>query len=200
MFIKMEPSSDTRARWQARVFLRQSFEYDGKNGRGHERRFPGWVQVPTIELDFATTHSPEDLELLIARAQLATLAPGNVPPQTFLHGSLAVLGRQYSHAPFSPNTVCIDISGPTLSSLSFYDLPGIIGQSEDQSSHFLVKFVKDLVTEFIKEPESLILVTCSLGNDIHNSTAAGIARELNSTDRCVGKYNGAEFKVRLPLT
>lgn len=87
---------------------------------------------------------------------------------------------------FSPNVVCISVSQPGLPALSFYDLPGIIGQAESIESQFLVKFVRDLVSEYIEDAESLVLVTCSLANDIANSSAGGIAREKNMTDRCIG--------------
>jgi len=96
----------------------------------------------------------------------------------------------YHQTEFSPNVVCIHVTGPELPALSFYDLPGIIGQAESADNDYLVKFVKDLVTDYIKDPESLILVTCSLENDIHNSTASGIARELKATDRCIGTLHG----------
>jgi hypothetical protein len=110
----------------------------------------------------------------------------NAHSQTFRQGPLDVLANQQGMAQFSPNCVCIYVSAPHLPSLSFYDLPGIIGQSEDPSTQYLVKFVRDLVTDYVRDSEALILVTCALDNDIHNSTAAGIAREWNATGRCVG--------------
>jgi hypothetical protein len=73
--------------------------------------------------------------------------------------------------------------------LSFYDLPGIIGQAESEEEQFLVKFVRDLVVDYVRDAESLILVTCSLENDIANSTAGGIARAEQATDRCIGTFN-----------
>ncbi|EAT79567.2 hypothetical protein SNOG_13240 [Parastagonospora nodorum SN15] len=63
------------------------------------------------------------------------------------------------------------------------ELERVIGQSEMPDD---VTFVKNLVSEYVKDPEALILVTCSMENDIANSTAGGIARALKATDRCVG--------------
>jgi hypothetical protein len=122
------------------------------------------------------------LEDTIRRAQSAIISPWS-EPKDFLDRTKDHLipALRYS---FSPNVVCISISQPDLPALSFYDLPGIVGQSEDLAE---VKFVKDLVTEYINYPEALILVTCAMDNDIANSTAAGIARSLKATDRCIGK-------------
>jgi hypothetical protein len=151
-------------------------------------RFQGWTECTEEphETTFASTESPEDLEELIFRAQLATLNAVD-SPQVFLHGSIASLKESYQYAHFSPNVVCIRISQPGLPSLSFYDLPGIIGQVEDIKDQYLVKFIKDLVTEYIVDPKSLILVTHSLSDDLHNSPAGGLARDLDVTQRCVGK-------------
>jgi hypothetical protein len=59
----------------------------------------------------------------------------------------------------------------------------MIGQSDDPQD---IKFVKDLVTNYVNDPDALVLVTCSLENDIANSTAGGLARRLKATDRCIG--------------
>jgi hypothetical protein len=188
LFIKLETSEDPRARWGATVNLRRDFAYDGKTGRGHDRRFPGWVQIPQPStVFFAKTDDPNDLEEIIRRAQLAIISP-LIDCKEFLRPTLGHLGDHH-RCEFSPNIACISITHPDLPALSFYDLPGIIGQAESEESQFLVKFVRDLVMDYVKDPEALILVTYSLENDIANSTAGGIARELNATDRCIGMYS-----------
>jgi hypothetical protein len=133
-------------------------------------------------VEFMSTDDPDKLELIIARAQNANVSP-LVDHKEFTKESVLHL-KDAHQCRFSPNVVCISISQPGLAALSFYDLPGIIGQSETPSE---VKFVRDLVIEYIKDPEALILVTCSMENDIANSIAGGIARDLKATDRCVGK-------------
>jgi hypothetical protein len=190
LFIKLEPAKDPRSGWEAHVSLRTSFMLDGKTGKigkARERRFPGWRQVPTLEDDFATTTSPDELEELIARAQLAILSQ-DVDQTLFLREPLENLKYAYPRADFSPNVVCIYITQPGLPPLSFYDLPGIIGQSEDASKQHLVPFVKDLVAEYVANPQTLVLVTCSLATDVANSTAAGIARGKNASERCIGRW------------
>ncbi|KAG9187167.1 hypothetical protein G6011_05038 [Alternaria panax] len=185
LFIKLEPSENIRAGWGATVSLRRGFGYDGKKGKGHERRFPGWIQLPQPGLvHFASTEDPQQLEEIIARAQKAIINP-MMDYQEFLRAPFGALG-QYHSCEFSPNIVVIAITHPDLPALSFYDLPGIIGQAESEESEFLVEFVRDLVMDYVRDPEALVLVTCSLENDIANSTAGGIARKLNATDRCIG--------------
>ncbi|KAH5350366.1 hypothetical protein HBI48_164710 [Parastagonospora nodorum] len=179
LFIKLESPADPAATWNASVTLRRTFIYDGKRGR--DRRFPGWIQLqePTI-VEFMTCNSPDELERIIAGAQRAVTSLHDY--EDFTKANIEHLNGAFSCG-FSPNVVCISISHPGLPALSFYDLPGVIGQSEMPDD---VTFVKNLVSEYVKDPEALILVTCSMENDIANSTAGGIARALKATDRCVG--------------
>ena len=188
LFIKLEPSENSRANWSASVSLRRDYGYYGNKSGGSEHRFPGWVELrqPNV-VHFADTENPHELEEIIARAQLAIINP-MMDFTDFLRSTVAAL-QEKPHCDFSPNIVCISISHPTLPSLSFYDLPGIINQAETQDKEFLVDFVRNLVTDYVKDEESLILVTCSLDTDIANSSAGGIARRLNATDRCIGKHS-----------
>jgi hypothetical protein len=175
------------------VTLHRSFIWDGKNGRGPERRFPGWGQAAEPQtVDFMSTDDPEELEQIISRAQQAAVTPlANY--QDFTKPSIPHLEGSHT-CRFSPNIVCISITCPGLPALSFYDLPGIIGQSEEPQD---VKFVRDLVIEYVKDPEALLLVTCSMENDIANSTAGGIARQLKATNRCIGKLSSLQLFLLL---
>jgi hypothetical protein len=152
--------------------------------RGMDTEFPGWVPtaVPVKTL-FAQTDKPERLEYFIRCAQRATLSPLE-DPESFLDPSFD--DRDIHKTLFSPNIVCITVSKPGLPPLSFFDLPGMIGQAETEEEEYTVPLVKALVTKYIQDPEALVLVTCALENDIANSIAAGLARELKVTDRCMG--------------
>jgi hypothetical protein len=174
------------------VTLRRSFHWDGRVGRGgSERRFVGWQQSQEPQtVEFMATDDPEQLEQIIGRAQQATVSP-MTDYKEFTKDSIQHLEGIHKCS-FSPNIVCIYISCPGLPALSFYDLPGIIGQAEDPRD---VKFVRDLVVDYVKDPEALLLVTCSMENDIANSTAGGIARQLKATDRCIGKLSCILFHV-----
>lgn len=164
LFIQLE-KADEGKQWHARVSLRNVYAYDGKK----RAKFPHWtpVSVPS-EHELGSTNSVVGLEAMIADAQVEALTPfPNREP-----------------CEFSPNIVCIYVSHSSLEPLSFYDLPGIIGQTQDASKQYLVKFVKDLVREYIMD--ALVLLVCSLENDIATSTAAEIARDMRVTSRCVG--------------
>jgi len=186
LFIKLEPSDNTRASWSASVSLRRTFNYDINKVRGSEYRYPGWLEMdrPNV-VHFADTENPHELEEIIARAQLAIINP--MTPYTEFLGSTVTALRKKLHCDFSPNIVCIEISHPDVPSLSFYDLPGIINQAETVDKEYLVESVRNIVMDYVSDEESLILVTCSLDTDIANSTAGGIARKLGATDRCIGK-------------
>lgn len=149
-----------------------------------DTEFSGWVPaaVPT-KTPFAQTDDPDRLCDLIRCAQRATLSP--------LQNPEAFLDPTFDDGPihktlFSPNVVCISVSKPGLPPLSFYDLPNMIGQAETVDEDFTVPLVKNLVTKYIMDPEALVLVTCALENDVANSIAAGLARDLKVTDRCMG--------------
>jgi hypothetical protein len=174
------------------VSLRYHYQYDGKVGRTTERRFPGWflAQEPRT-VEFMNTTDPSKLEDIIGRAQQAVVSPMRDYTE-FTATSITHLAKDH-RCNFSPNIVCISIFHADLPALSFYDLPGIIGQADESSD---VKFVKSLVTDYIKDPEALVLVTCSMENDIANSMAGGIARELKAIDRCIGKSHARSFGLR----
>lgn len=72
----------------------------------------------------ATLHNADDVEKMLRRAQRAILRP-DLDPTLFLDDSdLHVFGVPMT---FSRNCVCIQVSGPNVSDLYFYDLPGEYG-------------------------------------------------------------------------
>ncbi|KAH7119777.1 interferon-induced GTP-binding protein Mx [Dendryphion nanum] len=180
------PADDPNSQWSARVSLRIASDYIPNVGRGQYRGRHGWERraVPDI-IQFAATKDPEELENIIAHAQLAILNPTQ-NPSDFIPGPSRDLIKKKRLVAFSPNLVGIEISQPNIPALTFIDLPGVIAQTEDDSSQFLVKYVREMVSTYIKDPDTLILVTCSLATDIANSTAANIAREHKATERCIG--------------
>ncbi|KAL5114518.1 hypothetical protein ACEQ8H_007608 [Pleosporales sp. CAS-2024a] len=131
LFIKLESPMDPNARWNAHITLRRSFN--------------------TVE--FLSSKNPDHLEDIILRAQRAVTSPG-VDYIEFTKPNIDHL-RDRDACNFSPNVVCISISHPGLPALSFYDLPGIIGQSEVPED---VTFVRNLVVEYVKDPEALVLL------------------------------------------
>lgn len=61
------------------------------------------------------------VENRVLRAQLAILNPSK-PPESFLEGD-AIL-RAPTEVSFSPDVVCLEITGPEYTDISFIDLPG----------------------------------------------------------------------------
>lgn len=162
---------------------------------GMDTEFPGWVPaaMPGSRTAFAQVDDPEALEDRIRQAQRATLSPLE-DPRSFLDPSFD--DRDIHKTLFSPNVVCITVSKPGLPPLSFYDLPGIIGQAEIEEEAYTVHLIKALVTKYMLHKEALVLLTCTLENDVHNSNTAGLARELGVTDRCLGTYSIRLFHTR----
>ncbi|KAF2010689.1 P-loop containing nucleoside triphosphate hydrolase protein [Aaosphaeria arxii CBS 175.79] len=190
LFITMNPGNhktnpDNQHTWTAQVKLRINCEFiPGRTPRGQPIRRYTWKPLPAPrEEDFAFTNDYKELEEIIARAQLALLNP-STDTRKFITSAHQL--RESRETEFCPNLVCIEITAPGLPALSFYDLPGVIGQTEDSSHEFLVKLVHDLVTDYVKDPESLILVTCSLANDMANSSMTQIANRNNAIHRCIG--------------
>ena len=87
---------------------------------------------------------------------------------------------------FSPNVVRLDISGPGLPNLSFYDLPGVINQSEVAEEEYLVNLVKNLVKEYIKADNCINLLAIPMTDDPANSSASRLIREVKAEARTVG--------------
>jgi hypothetical protein len=86
-------------------------------------------------------------------------------------------------AEFSPNIVQIKISAPGYPNLSFYDLPGLVGQTKQ--SH-VVKLIGQLVHSYIKNKNSMVLLVLPLAQKIEKSWALGVARQEKAAERALG--------------
>lgn len=202
--------SKAEASWSAQVTLRHEFNYELF---APASTFPGWIPNQNVqETDFAKCSSPNELEDAIHRAQLALVHP-LADATVFAQGRNTALDEDEGHnVNFSPNVVCIYVSHPSLPNLSFYDLPGTYGLqhvdaglttvgliSQSDNPHD-VPLVKKLVQDYVKDPDALVLVACSLSADIATSMASGLARnEWGAGGRCVGKYS-KQFPSKLILT
>lgn len=153
---------------------------DGKLADFHPWQETGEDKPQIVE--FATVDNPEDLEEILKRAQLATLNPGT-DPRAFLEGTFKPTTMEVE---FSPNKICIEVSGPSLPSLTFIDLPGVISQTADGKQSNLPKLVKNLVRKHIMPKDVIILLACSMEGDISNSNASQIVRKMGAEERCIG--------------
>lgn len=191
MQITLTENKEPNARWRCEVSLRQEFWYDGNRasypaGQKPPHFYP-WDENETPETThFKTVYNKRELQHVIYQAQLATLNPGS-DPMTFVPMQAAAgIGGGHYEVEFSPNLVCLDISAPNLPNLSFYDLPGVIAQLEHGQDLSLIKLVKQLVKRYISKDNALVLLACSMENDIHNSSSAGLLRKYGAIDRCLG--------------
>lgn len=188
LFIELQPSADPRDVWHARISLMRQYDVDVHPRKDStDIEFEGWVPaVAQRPVPFTETDDPAQLEYLIRCAQRATLSPLE-NPQSFLDPSFD--DRGIHKTLFSPNVICISVSKPGLPPLSFYDLPGVISFAENEDEQFTVRLVSRLVTKYIRDPEALVLLTCPLETDVHNSVAAGLATKQNVKNRCLGELN-----------
>lgn len=185
LFIELQPTPDSRGNWHAEISLFRQYDLDLDPSRhGFVVEFQGWTPASVPERSFfAETDDPAQLEHIIRCAQRATLSPLE-NPASFLDPSFD--DSDIHKTLFSPNIVCITVSKPNVPPLSFFDLPGMIGQAETDDEAFTVPLIENLVTKYIMDPEALVLVTCALESDVANSIAAGLAKRKGVTDRCMG--------------
>ncbi|KAG9043508.1 hypothetical protein FS837_009468 [Tulasnella sp. UAMH 9824] len=116
----------------------------------------------------ATLHNADDVEKMLRRAQRAILRP-DLDPTLFLDDSdLHVFGVPMT---FSRNCVCIQVSGPNVSDLYFYDLPGIIANVGDGGNVADIKLVEDLAKSYIKRPNCIVLLVITCETDFENQGA-----------------------------
>lgn len=139
--------------------------------------------LPSPEITrFGTVRNKNDLEDIIRAAQVATLNP-TVDPKTYMGFKVAAGPIAIE---FSPNLICLEISGPGLPNLTFYDLPGVIAQTQDVANRHPVKLVKNLVRQYVQEENTLILLATPMDTEIENATAASIVSKAGAVNRCVG--------------
>ena len=96
--------------WSCRVFLRRSFTSGGANSSELSKELFG-NEITDIDL----------VEDRVQRAQLAILNPKS-PAESFLDADVDL--RTPAELSFSPNIVCLEITGPDFSDISLVDLPG----------------------------------------------------------------------------
>ncbi|KAJ5063456.1 interferon-induced GTP-binding protein Mx [Bipolaris maydis] len=164
---ELEPSEDPHASWSASVSLRRNFSYEN---RPAEVKDVG-VGASCRSLTRTVRNYGQPGRAGAYHLRRATRNhQSSVDYQEFLNSSLH-LGENHSQ--------------PGLSALSFYDLPGIIGQAETEDKKFLVKFVRDLVKNTFAIVK-LLSSYAALLRPILPLSAGGIARDLGATDRCIG--------------
>ncbi|KAJ5650625.1 uncharacterized protein N7484_004348 [Penicillium longicatenatum] len=135
------------------------------------------------EEEFVTLTDRSNVQEAIWRAQLAILNP-NSDSQEYVPGRDTPNTMEVK---FSPNIVRLDISAPDFPNLSFYDLPGVINQADNDSEKYLVNLVQKLVRQYISQENCIVLLTLSMTDDGANSSAAGLIGNVKGAkDRTLG--------------
>ena len=192
--IKTSPA-DT---WSCKISLQQYYRYTNPGPRGVDSKhvtrnnpFPPWQEQELEVKDFLTIIDKSGLEDGIKWAQIALLNH-DVDHTLFIPG-VGSRGRgsfqrerESAEAKFSPNVIAVEISGPDLPALSFYDLPGIFQIAAHPEDQYLAKVIENLAIKYIDRPNALIIWTLAMKTDPSNSYTGKVIQNRNATSRCVG--------------
>jgi len=187
--IKVSPS-DT---WSCTVSLHQKYKYQSPS-RPIEQKdvtsrnpFPGWVEGDLVEKKFKEISDKSEFEEVMRWAQIALLNPTE-HYKYFIPGS----GTRHEKKDttedvgFSPNIISVEISGPGLPVLSFFDLPGIILNSPKPETEYLVKVFENLAIKYIKRKNAIIVYCLTMSVDPVLSRTGKIIRDHKAEDRTIG--------------
>ena len=186
--------------WSCEVFLVKKYIYEGalgssrtpgksaikSEGATRHRPLGPWTPQDVEDFHFATITAKSEVEGVLHLAQLATLNPSS-PYEKFLPTNLTnQTTNHHQQVKFSPNVIRLDISGPSLPNLSFYDLPGVINVSDVEGEEYLISLVTNLVKEYVKAEDSINLLAIPMTDDPANSSALRLIRDLKAESRTVG--------------
>ena len=192
----VEQSGD-HSRWICKITLITKYHHDNDlMERATKGRPLGpWVlQARADKFHFATLTSKAQVEEALFRAQRAILDIGN-DHENYKMG--LPLPKPKLEVKFSPNVIQLDISGPDLPNLSFYDLPGVINVSEFAHEEYLVDLVKNLVKEYISTQDCINILAIPMTDDPANSSASKLIRDIKGArERTLGGNGPAMLLLR----
>ena len=195
--INLTESPSETDQWNCEVYLHKKYIYQGSLGTGrgagkHNAKPEGatrnrplgpWIEQDSEDLPFASITDKDKIVDVIERAQLATLNPGS-SYEKYKPGNPILKGNH--QVKFSPNVVRLDISGPGLPNLSFYDLPGVINVTDITEETYLVDLVRNLVKEYIRAENCINLLALTMTHDAANSNAFGLIKDMKAEARTLG--------------
>ena len=210
--IKTSPGNS----WSCKVSLHQYYYYSTDSKRtpapNKANRFPPWKEKTdglTIK-PFKTISEKSELEDVLRWAQIALLNPGQVvtpirtrlqsltsvsmlsrDPKLYVPGSGAIAEQglkpgEKHQADFSPNVIAIEICGPRLPALSFYDLPGNYVSAASAEETYLIQVFDFLTEKYIKHENALVICAITMANDPGSSKSSAIIRDFKADKRCIG--------------
>ncbi|QSZ36029.1 hypothetical protein DSL72_007153 [Monilinia vaccinii-corymbosi] len=180
--------------WSCTISLVQKYRYESPNGRAvtvkdfnRKNPFPFWIEQELVQTVFARLTDKPELANYMKWAQIALLNH-NRDYKQYIPGSgtRALNGDISIEAKITPNVIKVEIFGPGLPALSFFDLPGIISNMPNPEEKYLVDVFENLAKMYIKESNTMIIFTMSMTVDPVLSRAKKVIEDMNATDRCVG--------------
>ena len=114
----------------------------------------------------------------------------SMDPKSFVPGSGVNVTKafdqgQTQEADYSPNLVAIEISGPGLASLSFFDLPGLFSHANVPEEKYLVTAFENLAKQYINHKNALVISAMAMDTDAGNSKTSAFVEECKAEARCV---------------
>lgn len=210
-------SSDTT--WRCRVSLQQDYAYEPPNNEPitesdvtEHNPFPPWIKQSREVKEFKMVYNKTDpIDEIVRWAQIAILnhnrnfaqyvpkdwdlrTPEEKDPE-YEARRLAEAERA-TEAKFSPNTVAIEVKGPGLPDLSFYDMPGVFRNAKHEEDQFLVKVVENLVRRYISHEKAIILWAVPMNHDPETSSTYALIRNLHAQNRTIGVMTKADLLPR----
>ncbi|MCJ1397446.1 hypothetical protein MMC11_000639 [Xylographa trunciseda] len=182
--INLLGSATSETPWECQVLLQRRYTYVGEDSKTQNRPLGPWLERQVENQHFKTVNHKDELCDALHWAQLAILNPGN-SPERYRPGSNSGT-EQTIQVKFSPNCVSLEITGPDLPNLAFYDLPGVINNSEVEDELYLVSLVKNLVKTYIKDDNCINLLALPMTADAANSSASSIIKEVEAQGRTLG--------------
>ncbi|KAI0597954.1 P-loop containing nucleoside triphosphate hydrolase protein [Biscogniauxia sp. FL1348] len=189
------------------VSLQQDYDYNPTSRRFKEsdvtrsNPFPPWQPKQTRDTkEFKTIYEQNNVEIgnILRWAQIATLNPTRNHEQ-YIPGEGAYAkehsleeAKDNMEARFSPNIVALEMKGPGLPPLSFYDLPGIFANAEDKGDDYLVKVVKNLTFDYVRRKEAIIMLALPIDVDKENSMTMKTIRDADAEARTIGIITKAD--------
>ena len=193
--INLTENNSHNAHWSCQVFLHMKYMYLGniggrgagksgfKEGATRVRPLGPWEEQDSEDLAFAHVTRKDEVVEVLERAQLAILNPSS-SHEKYRPGN-PLLDRDHQ-VKFSLNVIRLDISGPALPNLSFFDLPGVINVPENPDELYLIDLVKNLVRAYIKAEDCVNLLALTMTHDVANSSAFSLITEMKAEARTVG--------------
>lgn len=203
LHIRVSRNSD----WSCRVSLSKEYRYDPPRDRSisetdvtEQDPFFPWRKLSANQIfEFKTVHDKGEIEDVLRWAQVAILNDdqrhelyipglGAIAQQTDINQA-----AKETQAKFSPNVVFLEIKGPELPNLSFYDMPGIFQNPADARDDYLVNVVCNLSMGYIRRQSAIIICSMPMNSDAENSFTFGLVRKLKASDRTIGVLTKADL-------